>query len=287
MYKEIRLINKIKPNLVFVNLPGIFESLHLSQFLSKYNYINLCQLVTQFEWEKLTVDVHNKLTAIFTNAKVNYVVSINNGEILKNYLLNSSFSYKLIGNPFKFSDKETIFKNTLSFAYVGRYDIHHKGLDMLLSAAHKLSQNNIEYTLNLYGAGGQEFIVQKFINFYQLKTTFINKHTHVEKIWEDNDVLLLTSRQEGQSLALLEAMALGKIVVTTNVGGANEIIQNGVNGFIANSVSTEDIYDTIVCAIKKKNEWPIIGNNAIQTIRQTYINEPHITLANDIIKIVN
>ena len=287
MYKEIRLIKKIKPNLVFVNLPGIFESLHLSQFLSKYNYINLCQLVTQFEWEKLTVDVHNKLTAIFTNAKVNYVVSINNGEILKNYLLNSSFSYKLIGNPFKFSDKETIFKNTLSFAYVGRYDIHHKGLDMLLSAAHKLSQNNIEYTLNLYGAGGQEFIVQKFINFYQLKTTFINKHTHVEKIWEDNDVLLLTSRQEGQSLALLEAMALGKIVVTTNVGGANEIIQNGVNGFIANSVSTEDIYDTIVCAIKKKNEWPIIGNNAIQTIRQTYINEPHITLANDIIKIVN
>jgi glycosyltransferase involved in cell wall biosynthesis len=47
-----------------------------------------------------------------------------------------------------------------------------------------------------------------------------------------SDVLIMTSQSEGIPIVILEAMALGKPVVSTNVGGINEMISNGSNGYL-------------------------------------------------------
>lgn len=46
------------------------------------------------------------------------------------------------------------------------------------------------------------------------------------------DVVVLPTREEGLSQGLLEAMALGKPVVTTSVGSNREIIEDGVQGLL-------------------------------------------------------
>jgi L-malate glycosyltransferase len=46
------------------------------------------------------------------------------------------------------------------------------------------------------------------------------------------DIFALTSVHEGIPMVLLEAMSLGKPVVSTNVGGISEIIENGTNGIL-------------------------------------------------------
>ena len=49
-------------------------------------------------------------------------------------------------------------------------------------------------------------------------------------------ILLVTSRYEGFSLSLIEGMSQWLVPVSFPVGVAPEIIQNGVNGFIVNTI---------------------------------------------------
>lgn len=52
------------------------------------------------------------------------------------------------------------------------------------------------------------------------------------ELMADFDVFLLTSNEEGFGLVILEAMSLGKIVVSTKCGGPEDIIQDKINGFL-------------------------------------------------------
>ena len=54
-------------------------------------------------------------------------------------------------------------------------------------------------------------------------------------ILRNSKVLLITSVREGTPMVMLEAQALGKPVVSTKLSGFDRIIQNGCNGFLANS----------------------------------------------------
>jgi len=57
-------------------------------------------------------------------------------------------------------------------------------------------------------------------------------HPDLHHYYAAADALLFTSRRESFGLVLLEAQASGLPVVTTAVGGAADVIQNGVTGFI-------------------------------------------------------
>jgi L-malate glycosyltransferase len=54
----------------------------------------------------------------------------------------------------------------------------------------------------------------------------------IPEILKDIDIFALSSLSEGTSITLLEAMASGKPVVVTNVGGNPEVVEEGVNGLL-------------------------------------------------------
>jgi glycosyltransferase involved in cell wall biosynthesis len=68
------------------------------------------------------------------------------------------------------------------------------------------------------------------IPFHHEQLTDYNK---IAKYYHALDLYLVCSRIEGGPLALLECMATGVPVVTTDVGMVEDIIINGKNGFIA------------------------------------------------------
>jgi glycosyltransferase involved in cell wall biosynthesis len=55
----------------------------------------------------------------------------------------------------------------------------------------------------------------------------------VREILQNSDVFLLSSLSEGISNAVLEAMACGLPIVTTNCGGMREAVTDGVEGFVS------------------------------------------------------
>ena len=58
---------------------------------------------------------------------------------------------------------------------------------------------------------------------------------NVAEAMGDLDVVALTSRNEGTPVALIEALAAGRPVVATDVGGVREVVRHGVDGLLAGS----------------------------------------------------
>jgi glycosyltransferase involved in cell wall biosynthesis len=75
-------------------------------------------------------------------------------------------------------------------------------------------------------------------------------HDRVLSIMSNWDLLVHPAKWEGFGLVLIEAMALGIAVVATRVGGVEEIIQDGVNGFLVQSDNPEKMAEKIVWLLK-------------------------------------
>ncbi len=64
------------------------------------------------------------------------------------------------------------------------------------------------------------------------KVRFLGLRDDIPKLLAVMDVFAMPSLSEGLSIALLEAMAAGKPVVATNVGGNPELVQEGETGYL-------------------------------------------------------
>ncbi len=78
------------------------------------------------------------------------------------------------------------------------------------------------------------------------KITFLGLVEDVRPVLSCSDIFVLPSREEGMSRALMEAMAMSLPCVATDVGGANEVIVNGVSGLIVEFGNVEDFGGQIV-----------------------------------------
>jgi glycosyltransferase involved in cell wall biosynthesis len=64
------------------------------------------------------------------------------------------------------------------------------------------------------------------------RIVFTGYRQDLQNIYAALDVFFMTSRREGLSNSILEAMAMGLPVVATDVGGTKELIEDGVSGFL-------------------------------------------------------
>lgn len=64
------------------------------------------------------------------------------------------------------------------------------------------------------------------------RVRFLGVRTDVPEILGAADIFVLSSLWEGNPLAVMEAMAAGRLVIATAVGGVHELIEDGVSGFL-------------------------------------------------------
>ena len=93
----------------------------------------------------------------------------------------------------------------------------------------------------------------------------------VKKHIQQSDLLLLPSMEEGIANVVLEAMALGTLVLSTDCGGMDEVIQDGDNGFLIPLRDSEGmarkIQDIASLTEEKKQQ---IRETALQTIKEKH-----------------
>ncbi|HHW03881.1 MAG TPA: glycosyltransferase family 4 protein [Thermoanaerobacterales bacterium] len=95
---------------------------------------------------------------------------------------------------------------------------------------------------------------------------FLGYQDRVETLEADFDVFLLPSVSEGLGLSLLEAMALAKPVVATEVGGIPEVVKSGVNGLLVPPRDPSAIAEAIIRILSSKQMAYSLGQAAKNTV---------------------
>jgi glycosyltransferase involved in cell wall biosynthesis len=112
------------------------------------------------------------------------------------------------------------------------------------------------------------------------RVTFLGKIQDVPSYIAQHDVLLLSSFTEGFPNVILEALSVGVPVVTFRVGGVNNVVRNGFNGFIVNQGDLLSFKKQIIraCAqswLHESIKADIYSRFALNQIGQAYENLLH------------
>ncbi len=128
-----------------------------------------------------------------------------------------------------------ISKKEFLIAIIGRI-VPIKNHEMSFRVMKLLRQDGMDIHLCVIGDGELRQKHEKFVREKQVEkyVHFLGWRQDLENIYSSLDLLMLTSLNEGTPFTIIEAMAAGVPVVSTNVGGVSDVIENGETGFICN-----------------------------------------------------
>lgn len=139
---------------------------------------------------------------------------------------------------------------------VGRL-IERKGQKFLIEALKRLQDGGAKVLLNLVGTGdslssykelARSLGVEQLVQFHGYVP-----HDEIASCYAAADVFVLPSYNEGMSVASLEAMAAGLPIIATRTGGMDELIDDGVNGYLINWGDIESLTALLLRLIKDRS----------------------------------
>lgn len=163
-------------------------------------------------------------------------------------------------------------KNEINFLFVSRI-LKEKGIDQYLETA--------------------EYIKSKYdnVNFYIIGKVVDEEYNEILKDYEKNGVVKYEGQQsdmvkyqkissctvhptyypEGMSNVLLESLASGRPIITTDVCGCKEILEDGINGFLVEKKSTESLKEVVEKFIDLPIEAKIkLGQNGREKVEEKF-----------------
>ncbi|MEJ8801485.1 glycosyltransferase [Pontibacter sp. H249] len=94
-------------------------------------------------------------------------------------------------------------------------------------------------------------------------------------------ILVLPSYYEGSPVCILEALAYGMPVVSTDVGGIPELVQNNYNGFLSKPGEIEALRDNIFYFLNNRDQINVFGINSLK-ISTVYYKDSVLSSINDV-----
>lgn len=165
------------------------------------------------------------------------------------YLLNISGIIPGSGINLEKFNYSTLLKEHKNYIFIGRI-IKDKGIIELLNSIKKIKKKieiNFQIIGNIDQFNPSTIDYKSFGSWRDLKIFDYFKHQdNVYNFIKNSQCLILPSYREGCSRVIMEAMAIGRPVITTNVPGCNNLIKDGINGFLVKPKNTNSLYEAIV-----------------------------------------
>ncbi|MGA2098544.1 MAG: glycosyltransferase [Candidatus Acidiferrum sp.] len=161
-----------------------------------------------------------------------------------------------------------------SVGHIRRY----KGFDVFIRAAAQVCREFPKAVFVIIGGFHDKAYVRELTQLAQELGVLDNirlagAFDDVVSALKSSDLFCLLSRTEGFSNALVEAMACGLPVVATRVGGAEEVIRDGHNGFLVNSEDADTAAQRILDFLRNRDLARKAGAEARETVRSKFTAE--------------
>jgi len=238
--------------------PNIYASF-ACRCLSIPCYINVQGLGSAFQKEPIAAVVSymykialKKVHTVFFENEENKKVFINKG------IINNSKCCVLNGagvnvEKYTYSDYPSE-ENGLHFSFLGRI-MKEKGIEEFFFAAEILKHRYGSFvTFNVVGNLEDEYRNQ--IDELQTKEVITYHGFQPDPIpyYQASHCIVLPSYHEGMSNVLLEAASIGRAIITTDIPGCREVVENGASGFLCNSHSVESLIACLERFIQQNEE---------------------------------
>jgi glycosyltransferase involved in cell wall biosynthesis len=157
-----------------------------------------------------------------------------------------------------------------------------KGLEHLIQATARVRDANPDTTLRILGArspahGGYAAALQAQARDHGLdgdgaEALFVDPGANVSALLPALDVFVLTSvpRSEGIPTVILEAMACGLPVVTTDVGAVREVVEDGATGLVVEPERPDAIAGAVLALIRDPDLRASFGAEGRTRVEQGY-----------------
>lgn len=245
IYKYIR---KINPDIVhthtakagilgrlaakLLKVPIIIHTFHGNVFNGYFGKLK----TDFFIWFEKMLAINSTKIITISEQQKNELLTLGITNNNKNEVINLGFQFENViptkDDKSKFREKHNLSEDVKLIGIVGRL-VPIKNHHLFLEIAEEIIKDHSNVYFPIIGDGElrediEKEIVTRNLNERVFVTGFIK---NLKPVYADLDMVLLTSNNEGTPVALIEAMACKKLVMSTRVGGVEDFIENGINGF--------------------------------------------------------
>jgi glycosyltransferase involved in cell wall biosynthesis len=168
-----------------------------------------------------------------------------------------------------FTDREYRDRGPLRLLYVGTW-LDRKGVHYLADAFGTLADKFPEITITVAGCLAAEREVKAYFTPQladKIRVLPFVQRGEMPAIYMAHDMFVFPSLVEGMPLTLLEAMATGMPVVTTNTCGMADVIDDGVNGLLVSPANANELATAIEQLLGSSDLRRQLGLAGQQTVR--------------------
>lgn len=255
IFKAIRILKKEKLDCIILNDYYIGQFSILFKFFFK-------RVITLIHGE---INYNNRILSLPLKQIVLYLriflVKIGSNRIFTVNKTNLKYfqkkQIKYIGNFVEKIPDVTIDEHEYDFLYIGRLIDLKRPIYILECFSQYMKKYDQKSKIAIVGDGDLKDDVIKYVLNHDLennvKVVGEVSHDDVFSWYQRGECLLLLSRTEGFPTVILEALASGLPCIATNVGSNNEIIRNGINGYIVDVANTTEEVVEYMNSIKHLN----------------------------------
>ncbi len=270
---QVALFRKLRNFPYILHLHGgVQTSPHL-----KANLIEHFQLI-------IKKSLFDRFIGRFTVDKADAIISVSLKDLKflqENFNISKPYLYHVPNGVSieKFKFEENIKREYLTF--IGRLT-YVKGFDLFIRLIKKLYAKNHDLKFLIVGDGPLRKLVEDARKSLPITYYPHYPYNRMKNIYNQSKLLILTSRFEGVPTTILESLSCETPVISTNVGGISEIIQDGINGILLNDHHLSNKFSKIIDLINNDDQLKQYGIKGRDLIEKKYSWE-HVT--NQIINI--
>lgn len=168
---------------------------------------------------------------------------------------------------YKYRESLGIKKEDIVFCFIGRL-IKEKGIFELMNAFYRLREHS-DLSVKLLVIGDLLVSERDKESYKSLKKSLsdpavihLGYRTDVPELLSICDVFVLPSYREGLPRSIIEAMAMSKPVIATNIRGCREEVMDGVSGHLVSSKNSIELYEKMYSLAKDRDKRLSYGKQA-------------------------